>query len=190
MVEKLKESENKLESMLAEKEPDNIEVPAEEVDETSTQDKTPLVNIENDNTPEKFSSQDKSNNKNNDVSTALKKVTNIENEQLNKSLHNTKVEENQQETNINEHAISDNIPRSSEQLEKIDENNEDVEEGDPIEIKEIQSIYTAETKKDDQHLNEVLRKNILSCVEKVARIEEMKTKTRDSSSPEDQVSVC
>lgn len=189
MVEKLKESENKLESMLAEKEPDNIEVPAEEADETSAQDMPPPVKIENDNTSEKVSNQDKSNNKNNDVNTTLKKVTNIENEQLNKTLHNTKVEENQQETNINEPSISDNILRSSEQLEKIDESSEDVE-GNPIEIKEVQSTYTEESKKDDQHLNEVLRKNILSCVEKVARIEEMKTKSRDGSCTEDQVSVC
>lgn len=189
MVEKLKESENKLESMLAEKEPDNIEVPAEEADETSTQDKPPSVKIENDNTPEKISNQDKSTNINNDVNTTLKKVTNIENEQLNKTLNNTKVEENQQENKINEPSISDNVLHSSEHLEKIDENNENVEEGDLIEIKEIQSTNTEDTKKDDQHLNEVLRKNILSCVEKVARIEEMKTKSRDSSNSEDQVSV-
>lgn len=191
MVEKLKESENKLESMLAEKEPDNIEVPAEETHETSTQDKPPLVKIESDNTSEKVSNQDKSNNINNDVNTTLKKVTNIENEQLNKTLHSTKVEENQQETKINEPSISDNIVRSLEHLEKIDEKNEDVErEVGLIEIKEIQSTSTEETKKDDQDLNDVLRMNILSCVEKVARIEEMKTKTRDSISTEDQVSVC
>lgn len=189
MVEKLKESENKLQSMLAEKEPDNIEVPAEEADETSAQDKPPLVKIEIGNTPEKISNQDKSNNKNNDVNTALKKVTNIENEQLNKTLHNTKVEENQEESKINDPSKSDNILPFSEHLEKIAEKYEDVE-GDLIEIKEIQSTSTEETKKDDQHLNEVLRKNILSCVEKVARIEEMKTKTRDSISTEDQVSVC
>lgn len=189
MVEKLKESENKLESMLAEKEPDNIEVPAEEADETSTQDKPPLVKIENDNTPEKISNPEKSTNKNSDVNTTLKKVTNIENEQLNKTLQNTKVEENPQEHKINEPSMSDNIIRSSEHMEKIDEKNEDVE-GDLIEIKEIQSNSTEDTQKNDQHLNEVLRKNILSCVEKVARIEEMKTKTRDSSSTEDQVSVC
>lgn len=186
MVEKLKESENKLESMLAEKEPDNIEVPVEEVEEISTQDKPPLVKIENDNTPDKISNQDKSTNINNDVNTTLKKVTNIENEQLNKTLNNTKVEENQQENKIIEPSISDNILRSSEHLEKIDEKNE----GDLIEIKEIQSSNTEDTKKDDQHLNEALRKNILSCVEKVARIEEMKTKSRDSSNSEDQVSVC
>lgn len=189
MVEKLKESEKKLDSMLAEKEPDNIEVPAEEADVISAQDKPPLINIENDNTSEKISNRDKSNNKTSDVNTTLKKVTNIENEQLNKTLHNTKGDENQQENKINEPSVSDNILPSSEHLEKIDEKNEDVE-GDLIEIKEIQSTTTEDPKNDDQHLNEMLRKNILSCVEKVARIEEMKTKTRDSSSTEDQVSVC
>lgn len=189
MVEKLKESEKKLESMLTEKEPDNIEVPAEEADESSTQGEPHLIKIENDNAPEKILNQDKSNNKNSDVNTTLKKVSNIENEQLNKTLHNTKSEENQQENKINEPSISDNILHSSEHLEKIDEKNEDVE-GDLIEIKELQSTCTEDPKKDDEYLNEMLRNNILSCVEKVARIEEMKTKTRDSSSTEDQVSVC
>lgn len=189
MVEKLKESENKLESMLADKEPDNIEVPAEEADETSTQDEPPLVKIEDENTSEKISNQDKSSNKNTD-NTTLKKVTNFENEQLNKTLHNVKAEETQQESKMNELSASDNALCSSEHMEKIEEKNEDAE-GDLIDIQEIEStLYPEEIKKDDQHMNDMLRKNILSCVEKVARIEEMKTKTRDSSATEDQVSVC
>lgn len=187
MVEKLKESENKLESILADKEPDNIEVPAEEADETSTQEEPPLVKIEEDNASEKILNQDKSN-KNND-NTTLKKVTNIENEQLNKTLHNVKVEETQQESKINELSTADHAHHSSEHMEKIDEKNEDIE-GDLIDIKEIESNPCTEEIKKDYHMNEMLRKNILSCVEKVARIEEMKTKTRDSSTAEDQVSVC
>ncbi|XP_049888091.1 uncharacterized protein LOC126382335 isoform X3 [Pectinophora gossypiella] len=186
MVMKLKESETKLESMLVEKGPDNIEVPAEET-EVTTAEPEPTHATEHKSettpTPDKVCNI-KNNNDNTSVNNNLKKVTNLENEQLNKTLHCSKADEVQ----ISHDYVPTADPEqrtNTEVLENIEEINEDEVSG-KVEIKEIESTpYTEDTKKDD-HLNEVLRKNILSCVEKVALIAEMKNKAKDPSSIEDQ----
>lgn len=193
----LKESETKLESMLVEKGPDNIEVPAEESELPPPNSEVVMAEVEvgSVETSEKTLNQDKSCNiKNNDssmtINNSLKKVSNIENEQLNKSLNNKTVDVAHPETTtVPEAPVADTSRTPSEHLEKIDEKNEDLEIG-TIEIKEIESTpYCEPDAEDDQLLNEVLRQNIISCVEKVALIEERKIKV-DYSNNEDQVSVC
>ncbi|XP_059060296.1 pericentriolar material 1 protein [Achroia grisella] len=185
MVMTLKESETKLESMLLEKSsPENIEMPAEDICEnisdmnceTATE-KSQLSDL-----PPSIKNNDNSLNSNH-----LKKVTNIENEQLNKTLHimnnadDTSSEITEIEANliglINESSILENTSNSD-----IPKTNEDF--NNKMEIEEIESIPCSEMEgnKDDQHLKEILRKNIISCVEKVALIEELKNKSRDCSS--------
>ncbi|XP_047989274.1 LOW QUALITY PROTEIN: uncharacterized protein LOC125228662 [Leguminivora glycinivorella] len=157
MVMKLKESETKLEKVLNE-EPDNVEVPAEEADVSAAAagdavDTEVVSEVKEDETVPKQ-----------DECTTLKKVTNLENEQLNKSLQSVI-------KNSNEHLIS-----SSEQSETTPDLEEiNVVPEDTVEIKEIETVPCEEIT-HDHHLNEVLRKNIISCVEKVAIIEEMKNK--------------
>lgn len=192
----LKESETKLESMLVDKEPDNIEVPAEESDLVTSSSAAAIVNAGevSEVTSDNNLNQDKTSNIKNiegnmTVNNSLKKVSNIENEQLNKTLNNKAVDVAHAETiKVPEVPVSDFTRAPPEHLEKIEENNEDVE--CTIEIKEIETTpYIEPVANDDQHLNEVLRKNIISCVEKVALIEERKTKA-NYSNDEDQVSVC
>lgn len=193
---KLKESETKLESMLESK-PENDEVPAEEIDgvvivEIQTSD----ANAENNNEPatEVNVNLDKTNNvknvtDNSVINNNLKKVTNIENEQLNKSMHNIRTEEeshSQEEVNKPADAVLVVI-ESPQQLSEPPDNFETTEE-DTENAEQV--VNQSEIRKDDQELNHVLRKNILSCVEKITRIEEMKTKKKDSNKSGDQVFVC
>ncbi|XP_063379631.1 uncharacterized protein LOC134666421 isoform X2 [Cydia fagiglandana] len=171
MVMKLKESETKLEKVLNE-EPDNVEVPAEEADAAAASeavvDKELPTEI-NEDEPSNASKQDST-----AECTTLKKVTNLENEQLNKSLQSVK---NSNEHLISANDLSESAPAAPQPLA------ENEPEEDTVEIKEIESI-PCEEKTHDHHLNEVLRKNIISCVEKVAIIEEMKNK--NGSNIEDQ----
>lgn len=185
---KLKESETKLEHMLVDT-PENVEVPVEETDgviiveipatdenaegtsePSSETDMSPVSNVKN--TPDVI---------NNNLT---KKVTNIENEQINKSMHNIRNEEEihaQEETNISDGA-TENAQHLSrpDNLGGTEESNKD---------NEIQAVDQSETRKDDQELKNMLRKNILSCVEKITRIEEMKTKKKDPNTS-NQVFVC
>lgn len=193
---KLKESEIKLERILVEKGPDNIEVPAEETEETDPPAQTvEIIDVTNEVT--ETHPQDKTCNVKNNTdgsNNTLKKVTNIENEQINKSIQHIRADE---ENNSHEsHGPREIIPVANPLIDsniQMSENVEIVEENtatnntkvDKVDI----SIIQPEKKKDDQYMNDVLKKNILSCVEKVARIEEMKNKNKDSNSHDDQVSV-
>ncbi|XP_061706728.1 uncharacterized protein LOC133517428 [Cydia pomonella] len=176
MVMKLKDSESKLEKVLNE-EPDNVEVPAEEADvaaaaaDETAGDAELATEIEDDQPSNVATKQDTT-----AECTTLKKVTNLENEQLNKSLQSVK--------NSNEHLIqpASDIGDAPERAPLPLAEKHDPDD-DTMEIKEIESI-PCEEKTHDHHLNEVLRKNIISCVEKVAIIEEMKNK--NCSNIEDQ----
>ncbi|XP_063374985.1 uncharacterized protein LOC134662642 [Cydia amplana] len=170
MVMKLKESETKLERVLNE-EPDNVEVPAEEADAAAAASDaaadTELATELKEDEPSNASKQDAT-----AECTTLKKVTNLENEQLNKSLQSVK--------NSSEHLIPASDLGESVPIPLAEKHDP---EDDTVEIKEIESI-PCEEKTHDHHMNEVLRKNIISCVEKVAIIEEMKNK--NCSNIEDQ----
>lgn len=191
---KLKESESKLETMLVEKRPENEEVPA--LEETI---EAPPALEPSGKAEEKLESvtnpQDKSNNvKNNNESILnnnLKKVTNIENEQLNKTLQNVKTSD-ETLNELSKTADPVNKQQSSEtEPGKANDSHENSE--NLIEIVEIESTpyKEPEIKKDDQQLNAILRKNILSCVEKVALIEEMKNKCKSPPiDQQNQVSAC
>uniref|UniRef100_A0A2A4JYP4 Pericentriolar material 1 protein C-terminal domain-containing protein n=1 Tax=Heliothis virescens TaxID=7102 RepID=A0A2A4JYP4_HELVI len=189
MVMKLKESETKLESMLVVSTPENVEVPGDETDgvvivELPATETNPESKSE---TPVETSSPDKiSNVKNstdsNVINNNLKKVTNIENEQLNKSMHNIRVEEESHPHDVNNknsesvQTTNDNqTSRSSDNLDRTEDTNKE-------------NTTNAEQGEDrkDQELKDMLRKNILSCVEKITRIEEMKSKKKDSNTRSDQ----
>ncbi|XP_063530495.1 uncharacterized protein LOC134741589 [Cydia strobilella] len=171
MVMKLKESETKLEKVLNE-EPDNVEVPAEEADAAAAVNEA-VVDKE---LPTEIKEDEPSNASKQDGTaecTTLKKVTNLENEQLNKSLQSVK--------NCSDHLIPASDLGDAPTAPVPSARN--YPEDDTVEIKEIESIPCEEIT-HDRHLNEVLRKNIISCVEKVAIIEEMKNK--NCSNIEDQ----
>lgn len=183
MVMKLKESETKLENMLVDSIPENVEVPAEETEgvviveipatDDSTESKTvcptetsavPVPSVKN--TPDVI---------NNNLS---KKVTNIENEQINKSMNNIRNEgESHSQEEINK--PSDDVTENAQQLSGPPDNAVGTEESNKENV--IQAVGLGEIRKDDQELKDMLRKNILSCVEKISRIEEMKTKKKDSN---------
>lgn len=182
MVMQLKESETKLEAILTQMQSSN----AEAEDNTANQSLDQEANITNESesknevTSEKTVIQDKSyniktNNDNSVTSVNLKKVTNIENEHLNKTITNTREEEN---LNI------DSVIESEDTVDGSDSGR--------VEIKEIESIpcIEPEVKKDDKQLNDMLRKNIMACVEKIAIIEEMRNKNKDPSCNKDQVLFC
>lgn len=180
MVMQLKESENKLVLMLANSSTGDSDVHAED----KTQGNVAHNNERNidDGCSEVHSVNDitltKTNNDSSVGNNTLKKVTNEENEQINKTIFIAKSEETQSQRDHN---------KSNENRE-----NEDLD-GSGVEIREIESILGPEfhvKEENDDHLNNVLRKNILSCVEKIALIEEMKTKSKDTVTNEDQVSVC
>lgn len=176
MVMQLKESETKLESMLTEKN----EIPNDDSnssnvvqDTTESENKIEVVSDNNLN-------QDKTCNiKSNNDNVNLKKVTNIENEHLNKTITNSKPSDEAQ---------------TPKEVSKLSETEGKIEQADTnmLEIKEIDSIPCAEieVKKDDQHLNDILRKNIMGCMEKIALIQELKIKNKDSSCAETQVPYC
>ena len=190
---KLKESETKLEGMLVDSAPENVEVPAEETNgvvivELPATDADAESKIE---PPlETHLSPDKTSNIKNapDVinNNLTKKVTNIENEQLNKSMHNIRNEEEnhpQEESKKSSESITDNTQLLAGPAENAG-GTADVDNEDKIEAVDQNVI-----KKDDQELKDMLRKNILSCVEKITRIEEMKTKKKDPITS-NQVFVC
>ncbi|KPJ01957.1 Pericentriolar material 1 protein [Papilio xuthus] len=163
MITKLRDSEKKLKSILDdEQSPDNIEVPILELGSVNPAEDTEVSEKVSDDTSNVTQNLDqsssKSNNENNSISTNLKKVTNIENEQLNKTT---------QKTNEIQHA----------------ENNTN-----GVVIKEIETkaFGEADTINNDQKRNDELRKNIISCVEKVAMIEEIKNKVNDFGNNNDQ----
>ncbi|CAK1551834.1 unnamed protein product [Leptosia nina] len=161
MIQKLKESEEKLESLLLEKTSETLNALQ---DETHSQ-----TERKSDNASEQISISivgDALVNNNN-----LKKVTNIENEQMNKTISNNKNNEESQKV--------------------IDNNSLGHCESSEVEIHEIESIpYSpSDIKKDDEILNEILRKNIKSCAEKMAIIEEMKSVTKDPNNNENKQDV-
>lgn len=150
----LKDSEANLEQILTERKPDNIEVPADE-NESTEQATVEITEIHD------------SPVNNNDVSLTnnnLKKVTNIENEQINKQ-HN---EHKQQDDIVTDPGI---------EIVQTPETNANAAES-----------TKKETNKDDAQLNQILRKNILSCVEKVAQIEQLK-KAKDALISDEQVLI-
>lgn len=178
---KLKESETKLEGMLVDSTPENVEVPGEETDgvvivELPATDADAESKIEP--PSETHLSADKASNIKNtpDVinNNLTKKVTNIENEQLNKSMHSVRNEEenHQEENKKSSDSVTDNIQLLSGPPDNS--GGTDVNTDDKIE-----AVDQNEIKKDDQELKDMLRKNILSCVDKITRIEEMKTKKKD-----------
>ncbi|XP_034825749.1 interaptin-like isoform X7 [Maniola hyperantus] len=176
MVMQLKESETKLESMLVQMQSSNAEALNEIM--TQSSDQGIVTESASKNTPDKAITQDKSCNikSNNDKSATkanLKKVMNIENEHLNKTITNTMAGDENQTQN--------------ETVEDI-ENALDEIDSASVEIKEIESITCAEpeVKKDDKQLNDMLRKNIMACVEKIAIMEEIRNKNKDSISANDQ----
>ncbi|KAI8440277.1 hypothetical protein MSG28_001634 [Choristoneura fumiferana] len=160
MVMKLKESETKLEKVLTE-EPDNVEVPAEEADSGAQAapadpagDATGIV-------PEMNISEDETCCEKSIIDTGvsctknLKKVTNLENEQLNKSLHCAK---NSQEALANQDA-SDVCGATSDSAQPILElicDKRKPDDNNTLEIIEIESIPYGdnESKTHDRHLNE------------------------------------
>ncbi|XP_034825750.1 uncharacterized protein DDB_G0290301-like isoform X8 [Maniola hyperantus] len=179
MVMQLKESETKLESMLVQMQSSNAEALNEIM--TQSSDQGIVTESASKNTPDKAITQDKSCNikSNNDKSATkanLKKVMNIENEHLNKTITNTMAGDENQTQN--------------ETVEDI-ENALDEIDSASVEIKEIESITCAEpeVKKDDKQLNDMLRKNIMACVEKIAIMEEIRNKNKDSISANDQQDV-
>ncbi|PZC75861.1 hypothetical protein B5X24_HaOG205563 [Helicoverpa armigera] len=192
MVMKLKESESKLESMLVVSTPENVEVPGEESDgvvivelpatDANTDGKSEPP-IETNISPDKMSNV-KNTTDSNVINNNLKKVTNIENEQLNKSMHNIRVEEESQPHEVNNRTTesiqiaNDNthqISRSPDNLERTEDTNKEI----TIKVEQCENGK-------DQELKDMLRKNILSCVEKITRIEEMKSKKKDSNTRSDQ----
>ncbi|XP_047023771.1 putative uncharacterized protein DDB_G0282133 isoform X1 [Helicoverpa zea] len=192
MVMKLKESESKLESMLVVSTPENVEVPGEESDgvvivelpatdvNTDSKSEPPIeTNINPDKTSNVKNPTDS-----NVINNNLKKVTNIENEQLNKSMHNIRVEEESHPHEVNNRTpesiqiANDNthqISRSPDNLERTGDTNKEI----TIKVEQCENGK-------DQELKDMLRKNILSCVEKITRIEEMKSKKKDSNTRSDQ----
>lgn len=181
MVMQLKESETKLQSMLVES---NNEIPSEgsnyTVNQVESSTSAPVNEVET--VPERTLNQEKSSNikTNNDNSPTnnLRKVTNIENEHLNKNITNSRTSEENLATKENKSIDSENKMEDSQ--------------SNTVEIREIESIPCAdpEVKKDDQYLNDILRKNITACVEKIALIQEMKSKNKDISGNEVQVPFC
>lgn len=157
MIAKLRDSEKKLKSILDdENNLDNIEVPLLEPDSVNPVEVTEV----SEKVPSEISSvsqnldqgTSKNNNENNLINNNLKKVTNIENEQLNKTT----------------------IQRTNE----IHAENKDT---DGVIIKEIETSAFDDTEaiNSDYKRNDELRKNIIACVEKVAMIEEIKNKVND-----------
>lgn len=181
MVMQLKESETKLQSMLVES---NNETPSEcsnyTVNQVESSTSAPVNEVET--VPERTLNQEKSSNiktyNDNSPTSNLKKVTNIENEHLNKNITNSRASEENLATKENKSIESENKMEDSQ--------------SNTVEIREIESIPCADTevKKDDQYLNDILRKNITACVEKIALIQEMKSKNKDISSNEVQVPFC
>ncbi|XP_038213283.1 pericentriolar material 1 protein [Zerene cesonia] len=185
MIMKLKESEKKLESLLLEKTSDTLDAmsddkqqPNNNIDDNNNEseehlDKSPDTDINTQDKPSNVKSPNEGNipgNSNNH----LKKVTNIENEQLNRTLS---VNKNIDEASVGQPHINDN-----EDIAKPDQTG--------VEIKEIESIPCTECdndddRKDDATLNEILKKNIISCAEKMALIEEMKNMTKDANNNEE-----
>ncbi|XP_075972950.1 uncharacterized protein LOC142974477 isoform X2 [Anticarsia gemmatalis] len=177
MVMKLKESESKLEKILQDSKPENVEVPAEESDgvvivELPASD-TSVDNVNEVSTDNNLNIDKTCIAKNTDnsvINNNLKKVTNIENEQLNKSMHNIRVDDEaklQEEPNKASDVVATaNTTQSPSGNVETEGNVKPADE-------------QSEIKKDDQDLNDMLRKNILSCVEKITRIEEMKTKKKE-----------
>ncbi|XP_060800710.1 pericentriolar material 1 protein isoform X1 [Amyelois transitella] len=190
MVMTLKESESKLQSILLENKPDNVEVPADEttaecgllVDSVSEHSESTSVQIPN-NPCIVITTND------NNTSNSLKKVTNIENEQINKTMQNIKNIDSEDNTTEAGHVVetpSEDMVKQPDILKHFV--NTEGESENKVVIEEIETLPApeAEVKKDDQHLNEELRKNILSCVEKVAMIEEMKSgKSKDFNNNND-----
>lgn len=180
MVMQLKESETKLETILAQMRSANAEAQDITANQSLEQEANSINESESKSevTLEKTVTQDKScniktNNDNSVTNVNLKKVTNIENEHLNKTITNTSNEEE----NLNNDSVTES------------ENAVDGSDGCRVETKEIESIPCTEpeVKKDDKQLNDMLRKNIMACVEKIAIIEEMRNKNKDCSCNNDQV---
>ncbi|GBP35465.1 Pericentriolar material 1 protein [Eumeta japonica] len=179
MVMKLRESESKLERMLSGTETENQEVIADEQDVSITDCfvscAAPVHTDENnkENVVETNPNTDSSN------SSFSRKVNNIENEQMNKSLHNDKVIDRDNNsftfpTDESEHGstvISETV--------NLRENDNKVQPTYQIDIQELETIPYNDldsSDKDDNDLNEMLKRNIVSCSEKLAFIEEIKCK--------------
>ncbi|VVC89164.1 unnamed protein product [Leptidea sinapis] len=168
MIMKLRESEKKLENLLLQKTSDMLESLAES-DVQSSNNNNNSNEIRNqvdvqDNVANQGTHPHNVKNNNDSRSACnshLKKVTNLENQQLNKNL----------------------MSKPKDEVQTVAEETIKHEESHGVEIEEIESrpYFKTQSDKDDQHLNEVLRKNITSCVEKIAIIEEIKNKAKDSN---------
>lgn len=173
MIQKLKESEQKLETLLLEK---NIETfnELEDAPQAMTGEDKNQTESQNENNNEKIVNVEEKTTVNclndpNFNNSHSKKVTNIENEQINKTNSLKKINE--------------------DKFNNVNANLEE-QESNGVEIKEIESLpCTEEIKKDDEVLNEILRKNIKSCTEKIALIEDMKNITKDDNNNIEKVSV-
>ncbi|CAH0759230.1 unnamed protein product [Diatraea saccharalis] len=198
MVMKLKESETKLVAMLGKMKPENEEVPAADSDEiqvAQVESSNPNVAENVESSSETTSLNENTGNAkniNNNISAhnSLKKVTNVENEQINKTLQNFKSYEESDINPVTTAQIVEETPEASPQnTNSLMENESQVDSDSKVEILEIDSMPCNEPpiKKDDKHLNDILRKNILSCVEKVALIEEIKNQSSNRVPDQDLV---
>lgn len=167
MVMQLKESETKLEALLVNNDPG--EAVTQNENTTSERTETADDNTEVENDVDQDIQTDKNNVKNNENQTNnLKKVSNIENEHLNRSIANV-------------------IEKPHVQEELMTQDDEEVALAGKLGKETETATSGSDIKKDDQELNDILRKNIMACVEKIAVIEDMKNK-RDYNNNE-QVSV-
>ncbi|XP_061379011.1 pericentriolar material 1 protein-like isoform X4 [Danaus plexippus] len=166
MVMQLKESETKLEALLVNNDPG--EAVTQNENTTSERTDTADDNTEVENDVDQDIQTDKNNVKNNENQTNnLKKVSNIENEHLNRSIANV-------------------IEKPHVQEDLMTQDDEEVALAGGKLGKETETATSgSDIKKDDQELNDILRKNIMACVEKIAVIEDMKNK-RDYNNNEQQ----
>ncbi|XP_045525282.1 putative uncharacterized protein DDB_G0282133 isoform X1 [Pieris brassicae] len=158
MIQKLKESEQKLEILLLEKNSEAFNA-LEDPPQAITSEEQSLTTRENE------TSEDTTVNCLSEPNVPAKKVTNIENEQINKTNSLKKINEDKNVKNL------------------------DQSETSGVEIKEIETHYTEDINKDDEILNEMLKKNIKSCTEKIAIIEDMKNITKDANNNDEKQDV-
>lgn len=190
MVDKLKESEDKLEKLVVDKRDDDKVASIEAIDTNVAIDEA-LAIISPKETHEHLFSPPP-------PLLPLKKVNNEDSDQTNKNLLNSVVNVNEDAiasaspTNVAEVAITELKKHPTlDHLENITEIKEDLDNGKGLEIKEIETLPLSPTEEltAPGNLNDVLRQNILSCIEKAAMIEEIKQKNSASDS-EIQVLVC
>lgn len=186
---KLKESETKLEKILVDN-PDNQEVPNDsdealaifEIDEHSTQqnlepdpDIKPIqtfVDIENNNIAELMT--DHINNDNIPIvnEALVKKVSNLDNEILNKNLNDCVIDETNLVTIVDEGNVQDTT-----NSEHVTEENDEGKKLDECNTIESQLQNNDDNIVKENELRELLKQNIMSCSEKLSIIENLKCKS-------------